>query len=111
MERIRRPARPRVCRTQPIAEIPARKKIAGLQLDPGAELDHGVARDAEVVDRALTAPTYAATGGPETPAQYEANSLTPAKVSAMIGCGVNLFGFDQILPDASEKALGAGGIV
>jgi hypothetical protein len=41
----------------------------------------------------------AATGGSETPAEYEANSLTPAKVRAMIGCGVNLLGFDQILPD------------
>lgn len=31
-------------------------------------------------------------------AAYEANMLTPDKVAAMTGCGVNLFGFDQILP-------------
>jgi hypothetical protein len=29
---------------------------------------------------------------------YEANMLTPDKVTSMIDCGVNLFGFDQILP-------------
>jgi hypothetical protein len=46
---------------------------------------------------AVTSPT-------ETPAQYEANSLTPDKVSAMIGCGVNLLGFDQILPDDGRLA-------
>jgi hypothetical protein len=27
------------------------------------------------------------------------NALTPAKVAAMTGCGVNLFGFDQLLPE------------
>lgn len=31
-------------------------------------------------------------------AQYQANMLTPDKVTSMTGCGVNLFGFDQILP-------------
>jgi hypothetical protein len=34
----------------------------------------------------------------EAEADYEANSLSPAKVSAMTGCGVNLLGMDQILP-------------
>ncbi len=34
----------------------------------------------------------------ETPAEFEANRLTPAHVASMTACGVNLFGFDQILP-------------
>jgi hypothetical protein len=46
----------------------------------------------------------AATSPSETPAQYEANSLKPGKVTAMVGCGVNLFGFDQILPDDGRLA-------
>jgi hypothetical protein len=46
----------------------------------------------------------AATSPTETPSDYEANALTPAKVSAMTGCGVNLFGFDQILPDDGRLA-------
>jgi hypothetical protein len=33
----------------------------------------------------------------EAEADYEANSLSPAKVSAMTACGVNLLGMDQIL--------------
>jgi hypothetical protein len=33
-----------------------------------------------------------------SPAQAEAQQLTPARVSSMSRCGVNLFGFDQILP-------------
>ncbi len=40
----------------------------------------------------------------ETPAEFEANRLTPAHVAAMSGCGVNLFGFDQILPDDGRLA-------
>jgi hypothetical protein len=35
----------------------------------------------------------------ETPAEFEANRLTPAHVASMTACGVNLFGFDQILPN------------
>jgi hypothetical protein len=31
-------------------------------------------------------------------AQYQAGLLTPDKVTSMTDCGVNLFGFDQILP-------------
>jgi hypothetical protein len=47
----------------------------------------------------------AVTGSPTaTPAQYAANLLSPAKVAAMTGCGVNLFGFDQILPDDGRLA-------
>jgi hypothetical protein len=34
-----------------------------------------------------------------TPAQAAAEMLKPAKVFAMTRCGVNLFGFDQLLPD------------
>lgn len=34
-----------------------------------------------------------------SPADREAGSLTPGKVAAMTRCGVNLFGFDQFLPD------------
>lgn len=34
----------------------------------------------------------------ESWAQYSANLLSPAKVTSMTDCGVNLFGFDQILP-------------
>jgi hypothetical protein len=34
----------------------------------------------------------------ETPAQHEANALTPDKVASMTRCGVGLYGFDQILP-------------
>jgi hypothetical protein len=35
----------------------------------------------------------------ESPSQAQAGMLTPAHVAEMTGCGVNLFGFDQILPD------------
>ncbi|MEA2451186.1 MAG: hypothetical protein QOG63_3118 [Thermoleophilaceae bacterium] len=35
----------------------------------------------------------------QTPAQQEADSLTPARVASMTRCGVNLFGLDQLLPD------------
>jgi hypothetical protein len=35
----------------------------------------------------------------ETPEEFDANRLTPDKVGWMASCGVNLFGFDQILPD------------
>jgi hypothetical protein len=34
----------------------------------------------------------------QTPAQHEADALTPDKVNSMARCGVGLFGFDQILP-------------
>jgi hypothetical protein len=34
-----------------------------------------------------------------SPAAHAAESLTPAKVAAMTRCGVNLYGFDQLLPD------------
>lgn len=33
-----------------------------------------------------------------TPAEHNADRLTPPRVSAMTRCGVNLFGFDQLLP-------------
>jgi hypothetical protein len=35
----------------------------------------------------------------ESPAQAQARMLTPPRVADMTRCGVNLFGFDQILPD------------
>jgi hypothetical protein len=35
----------------------------------------------------------------QSPAQSEAQKLTPDRVASMIRCGVNLFGFDQILPN------------
>jgi hypothetical protein len=34
----------------------------------------------------------------QSPADSEADALTPEKVAAMTRCGVDLFGFDQILP-------------
>ncbi len=34
-----------------------------------------------------------------SPQDVEADSLTPTRVAAMTRCGVNLFGFDQLLPD------------
>jgi hypothetical protein len=40
----------------------------------------------------------------ETPAEYAAGLLSPAKVTSMTDCGVNLFGFDQILPDDGRLA-------
>jgi hypothetical protein len=40
----------------------------------------------------------AATDPSETPAQHEANALTPERVGWMTRCGVGLFGFDQLLP-------------
>jgi hypothetical protein len=46
----------------------------------------------------------AATSPTETPAQHEAGMLSPAKVASMTGCGVNLLGFDQILPDDGRLA-------
>jgi hypothetical protein len=41
----------------------------------------------------------AATSPTESPAQAQAQMLTPARVADMTRCGVNLFGLDQILPD------------
>jgi len=41
----------------------------------------------------------AATGPTESPAQAQDQMLTPQRVADMTGCGVDLFGFDQILPD------------
>jgi hypothetical protein len=47
----------------------------------------------------------AATDPTQSPAQAEANSLTPERVANMTRCGVNLFGLDQILPhDGRIKA-------
>ena len=40
----------------------------------------------------------AATDPAQTPSQAGEQALTPARVSSMTRCGVNLFGFDQILP-------------
>jgi hypothetical protein len=40
----------------------------------------------------------------ETPADADAGALTPAKVTSMVDCGVNLFGFDQFLPDDGRVA-------
>jgi hypothetical protein len=34
----------------------------------------------------------------QSPAQHDAQALTPARVTSMSRCGVNLFGFDQLLP-------------
>src|SRR3954451_3193723 len=34
----------------------------------------------------------------QTPAEHQANALTPDKVNSMVRCGVGLFGFDEILP-------------
>ena len=41
----------------------------------------------------------AATGPTESPAQAQDQMLTPQRVADMTACGVDLFGFDQILPD------------
>jgi hypothetical protein len=46
---------------------------------------------------AVTSPT-------QTPAQDAANSLSPRDVGWMTDCGVNLFGFDQLLPDDGRLA-------
>lgn len=35
----------------------------------------------------------------QTPAQREADALSPEKVASMTRCGVGLFGFDQLLPN------------
>src|SRR3954452_10694322 len=40
----------------------------------------------------------AATDPTQSPADSEADSLTPERVASMTACGVNLFGFDQLLP-------------
>jgi hypothetical protein len=45
-----------------------------------------------------------ATDPTETPAQQQANALTPERVANMTRCGVNLFGLDQILPDDGRIA-------
>jgi len=34
----------------------------------------------------------------QTPADHQADALTPDKVTSMVDCGVNLFGFDQFEP-------------
>jgi hypothetical protein len=39
-----------------------------------------------------------ATDPTQTPAEHDAQALTPARVGDMTRCGVNLFGFDQLLP-------------
>jgi hypothetical protein len=39
-----------------------------------------------------------------SPAQASAERLTPDKVAAMTACGVDLFGFDQLLPDDGRLA-------
>jgi hypothetical protein len=41
----------------------------------------------------------AATDPGQSPEQQQANALTPARVGDMTRCGVNLFGFDQLLPN------------
>ena len=41
----------------------------------------------------------AATDPTESPAAAEADRLTPSRVADMTRCGVNLFGFDQLLPN------------
>jgi hypothetical protein len=46
----------------------------------------------------------AVTNPTQTPAEHQANALSPADVSRMTSCGVNLFGFDQILPDDGRLA-------
>jgi hypothetical protein len=46
----------------------------------------------------------AATNPTETPAAQQANALSPADVTWMTSCGVNLFGFDQILPNDGRLA-------
>jgi hypothetical protein len=40
----------------------------------------------------------AATDPGQTPAQHDANALSPERVASMTRCGVGLFGFDQLLP-------------
>ena len=39
-----------------------------------------------------------------SPADHDADALTPARVSSMITCGVNLFGFDQFEPGDGRVA-------
>jgi hypothetical protein len=39
-----------------------------------------------------------------SPAQAKAERLTPDKVAAMTACGVDLFGFDQFLPEDGRLA-------
>lgn len=39
-----------------------------------------------------------ATVAAESPSDHAAGALTPARVASMVRCGVNLFGFDQLLP-------------
>jgi hypothetical protein len=46
----------------------------------------------------------AVTNPTRTPAEDQANALSPTDVSWMTSCGVNLFGFDQILPDDGRLA-------
>jgi hypothetical protein len=52
-------------------------------------------------DSTLVARTLALT---ETPQAARAGRLTPDKVASMVACGVNLFGFDQLLPDDGRIA-------
>lgn len=40
----------------------------------------------------------------QSPAAHEADSLTPPRVTAMVDCGVNLFGFDQFDPNDGRIA-------
>ncbi|UTI66128.1 hypothetical protein NBH00_07965 [Paraconexibacter antarcticus] len=48
--------------------------------------------------------TLVATVVDPTRAPVDPEALTPAKVAAMTACGVNLFGFDQLLPDDGRLA-------
>src|SRR5437763_1735155 len=60
----------------------------------------------EVLLRYFEDSTYvsATTDPTQSPDQAHADRLTPGKVSSMSRCGVNLFGFDQILPDDGRIA-------
>lgn len=55
--------------------------------------------DAKLVRYFEDSTWVSATVGTDSPSSEQAGRLTPDRVAAMTACGVNLFGFDQLLPN------------
>jgi hypothetical protein len=72
----------------------------GFQSYPACDATYGPDVYATKLVRYFEDSTYvsAAVDPSETPGDHAAGALSPDKVAAMVRCGVNLFGFDQILP-------------
>lgn len=72
---------------------------AAYQEFPACDSTHGASAYATKMVRYYEDSTLVSTLLDPQRAPVNPNALTPAKVRAMTECGVNLFGFDQILPE------------